>query len=201
MPQIPQFTDDLNFISRLGDNPNTDDGMSSADLKAEFDKAPKIIQQFINNYVIPALNNYIMGNGYLQTSGGYMTGPIVMQGNKVAHLGDPEADGDAVNKGYADKLIPSIIPVEKGGTNANTAEEAREKLGVAAAKHSHKASEIVEVIPMTGGGTGAQNGADGLKNLLAAGYMQLSGYQIVASVEEIPADAPDGSLFLVPMEG
>lgn len=130
MAQIPQFTDDLGFISRLGDNPNTDDGLSSQALKEEFDKAPKVIQQFINNYVIPALNNYIMGNQYLQTSGGYMSGSIAMQGNKITGLGAPEADSDAATKGYADKVFPSVIPVTNGGTGAKTAEEARANLGV-----------------------------------------------------------------------
>lgn len=56
------------------------------------------------------------------------------------------------------------------------------------------------VVPMTKGGTGAQNGADGLAALLAAGYMRLSAKQIVASVDDIPADAPEGSVFFVPME-
>jgi hypothetical protein len=69
---------------------------------------------------------------------------------------------------------------------------------------SPKAGAISEnqlpVVPMSKGGTEAKNGADGLKNLLAAGYMVASTYQIVASVEAIPADAPEGAVFLVPME-
>jgi hypothetical protein len=61
-------------------------------------------------------------------------------------------------------------------------------------------AERLPVVPMSKGGTGAQNGSEGLKNLLAAGYMQLSGYQIVDSVEAIPADAPEGAIFFVPVE-
>lgn len=56
------------------------------------------------------------------------------------------------------------------------------------------------VVPMKKGGTGASDGASGLANLLAAGYMKLSSFQVVASVEDIPADAPEYALFLVPME-
>lgn len=197
MPQIPQFTDDLGFISRLGDNPNTDDGLSSQALKEEFDKAPKLIQQFINNYVIPALNNYIMGNGYLPTTGGYMSGPISMQGNKITGLPDPETDTDAVTKRFMEAENPKVTPISKGGTNADNAEKARENLGAAAAVHTHKAQDIVEPIGMSGGGTGAQNGSDGLANLLAAGPMRLSEKQIVNSIEEIPADAPEGAFFVV----
>lgn len=60
---------------------------------------------------------------------------------------------------------------------------------------------VVNALGMENGGTGAKNGAEGMKNLLAAGYMVASSYQIVASVDDIPADAPDGSVFLCPMEG
>lgn len=125
MPQIPQFTEDLGFISRLGDNPNTDDGLSAQALKEEFDKAPKVIQEFINNYIIPSLNNYIMGNGYLQTSGGYMTGPIVMQENKVTKLGAPTADDDAATKKYADDVAANTL--ETAYSANQTAETALDK--------------------------------------------------------------------------
>lgn len=136
MPQIPQFTDDLGFISRLGDNPNTDDGLSAQALKEEFDKAPKAIQEFINNYIIPSLNNYIMGNGYLQTTGGYMTGPIVMQGNKVTKVGTPTADDDAATKKYADDAAASVKTAaenaEKTASSANDAAKAAEETAEAA---------------------------------------------------------------------
>lgn len=56
------------------------------------------------------------------------------------------------------------------------------------------------VVPMSKGGTEAKNGADGLKNLLAAGYMVASSYQIVGSVEDIPEDAPVNAVFFVPEE-
>lgn len=61
-------------------------------------------------------------------------------------------------------------------------------------------AEQLPVVPMSKGGTGAQSGSDGLKNLLAAGYMQLSNKQIVERVEDIPADAPEGAIFFVPVE-
>lgn len=200
MPQIPQFTDDLGFISRLGDNPNTDDGLSSQALKEEFDRAPKVIQNFINTYVIPALNDYVQGGGYLPTTGGHMQGPINMHGNKVTELGAPEDPADAATKSYVDGKVPAVVPVTGGGTGGKTAEEARANLGAAPEKHTHVPGDIVGAVPMIGGGTGASDGASGLANLLAAGYMKLSSFQVVASVEDIPADAPEYALFLVPME-
>lgn len=60
--------------------------------------------------------------------------------------------------------------------------------------------EQLPVVPMMKGGTGAQNGADGLANLLASGFMRVSGYQLVESVDAIPADAPEGAVFLIPLE-
>lgn len=49
------------------------------------------------------------------------------------------------------------------------------------------------VVPMSKGGTGATNGATGLKNLLAAGYTQLSSYQIVESLPSA-SGLPDGTV-------
>lgn len=54
------------------------------------------------------------------------------------------------------------------------------------------AAEADHVQAMTAGGTGATNGATGLKNLLAAGYTVLSDFQ---RGDEFPADAPEGTLF------
>lgn len=208
MPQIPQLAEDLAFISKLGDNPNTDDNMSSQDLKAEFDKAPLIIQQFINDYVIPALNNYILGSGYLPIAGGYMTGKIAMNGYRITSLGAPADRTDAVNKAYVDdntkvteETLP-IIPVLKGGTGAESPAKARENLGAAATQHQHGASDITEVIPVAKGGTGAVAGNTGLKNLLAAGPMILSPHQFGSALPEEKEGIifEDGMIFLVPIK-
>lgn len=51
--------DDLNVIASLGDNPNTDNGLSARELKAMFDKAPLALQKFINETVVPAINTYV----------------------------------------------------------------------------------------------------------------------------------------------
>lgn len=60
--------------------------------------------------------------------------------------------------------------------------------------------EQLPVVPMSKGGTGARNGAEGLKNLLAAGYMIASEHQIMASVDDIPKNAPVNAVFLAPEE-
>ena len=54
--------------------------------------------------------------GALAVSGGDMTGPIAMGGNKVTGLGTPTASGDAVPKSYADaiKAVPSSTTADNG---------------------------------------------------------------------------------------
>lgn len=56
---IPKFDDDVEIISKLGDYPGTDNGLSAADFKAKFDAAPKLIKSFINDKLIPALNTLV----------------------------------------------------------------------------------------------------------------------------------------------
>lgn len=53
---VAKLLDDLGIIAALGDNPNTDNDLSAADLKAKFDEAAKIIQKYLNEKVVPALN-------------------------------------------------------------------------------------------------------------------------------------------------
>lgn len=49
--RISKFLDDLAIISKLGDNPGTDNGLTANGLKAKFDEAALKIQTFINSLV------------------------------------------------------------------------------------------------------------------------------------------------------
>lgn len=51
-----RFTEDMDIISKLGDEPNEDDGLSADALKAKFDLAGKKIKTFLNN-LITAMEN------------------------------------------------------------------------------------------------------------------------------------------------
>jgi hypothetical protein len=44
---------DLNIIQMLGDEPNIDNSLNATELKAKFDEAAKIIQQYINEVLVP----------------------------------------------------------------------------------------------------------------------------------------------------
>lgn len=59
---IPKFKEDLAIIQKLGDNPNTDDGLTAQELKAKFDEGCQKIQDYINEVLIPNANS-IQANG------------------------------------------------------------------------------------------------------------------------------------------
>lgn len=92
MEKIEKMGDDLAVIQSLGDNPNTDNGLSAAELKAAFDKAPLAIQKFINNVLVVAINAGV--DDYLQKSGGTVEGALALLGPLVftegVHYGKEE---------------------------------------------------------------------------------------------------------------
>lgn len=47
-----QFSDDMDIIARLPDNPNDDGGLTAAQLKAKFDQGPKAIKTYINGTLL-----------------------------------------------------------------------------------------------------------------------------------------------------
>lgn len=53
--EIALLDGDISFISKLDDEPNDVGGMTSAQLKAEFDKAGNVIKDYINNSLIPEI--------------------------------------------------------------------------------------------------------------------------------------------------
>lgn len=61
---IPKFLEDIAFISKLGDNPGTDNGLSTEGFKSVFDKAALKIQEYINNIIVPAVNSATSGGVY-----------------------------------------------------------------------------------------------------------------------------------------
>lgn len=54
-PVVPTLDEDMFIISKLDDEPNDVGGLSADQLKAEFDKAGRIISDYINTGLIPAV--------------------------------------------------------------------------------------------------------------------------------------------------
>lgn len=131
--EIPKFLDDLNIISKLGDYPRSDDGLSTTQFKAKFDEAGLKLQTYINNTLLPYLNQLVdvqaLLNGILDSTlsladkaanakatgdaltkkldktGGNVTGNIDMGGKRVVNLGNPVSDGDVVCKKYMEDYV------------------------------------------------------------------------------------------------
>lgn len=95
---IPKFLQDLAIISKLGDNPGSDNNLTTSGLRAKFDEAGLAIQNYINNTLIPALSGLANPEEGLN-----MKANIVMGGFRVTGLGTPTAEGDAVPLGYANQ--------------------------------------------------------------------------------------------------
>lgn len=56
---IEKLSADLSIISKLGDYPLADDGLEPDQFKAKFDEAGKLIKQYINEVLIPSLDELV----------------------------------------------------------------------------------------------------------------------------------------------
>lgn len=69
---IPLMEEDVEIISKLGDTPGSDDGLTAQQLKGRFDLAGVRIKNFINNTLIPHMNQLVdvqsLLNGILDTT-------------------------------------------------------------------------------------------------------------------------------------
>lgn len=134
-----KLTEDVAYIQKLGDNPNSDNGLTSAALKAWFDKAPEAIKAYLNNTFIPEIetkfgslddwiteaeekiNNFAIGTGFLPLDGGLeMQGNLNMDGFKVKNLADPVDDGDAVPKSYATTMKVTTATLSASGWSSGS---------------------------------------------------------------------------------
>lgn len=96
---IPRFNEDLAIISKLGDNPGSDNNLTTDAFRAKFDEGPQKIQKFLNDVLIPAAEQSSSPQEGLSMQGG-----INMNGQKLNGIAAPEAEDDAANKKYADSL-------------------------------------------------------------------------------------------------
>ena len=91
---IPRFDEDLSIISKLGDNPGSDNNLTTDAFRAKFDEGPLKIQQYLNEVLIPAAEQ-----SSSPQEGLAMEGPINMNGQKLTGIPAPVSDDDAVNWG------------------------------------------------------------------------------------------------------
>ena len=54
--KIPEFSEDLDVIQKLSTFPNAEDGLTAEELKRKFDEAPNKIKDWLNEVLIPAMD-------------------------------------------------------------------------------------------------------------------------------------------------
>lgn len=117
---IPKFLEDLNIIARLGDRPGTDDGLSDEGFKAKFDEGILKIQNYINNVLIPSIEDSVSEDGLLSQistklseklslDGGTMRGPLNMDFEILSGIETPSANDHAANKEYVDTVSATTV--------------------------------------------------------------------------------------------
>ena len=69
---LPKLLEDLAFISKLGDYPGSDDNLTPEQFRERFDAAALRIQEYLNNQLIPGLDQLVdvqaLLNGILDTT-------------------------------------------------------------------------------------------------------------------------------------
>ena len=117
---LDRLNDDMNFVAGLGDDPKRDDGLSTPQFKSYFDKAGLLIQNFINNKLIPQIESAIdegallvqiteAMNRKLDKSGGKMTGDIDMNSQRITGLPTPLAENEPVTKKFATDYVKNYV--------------------------------------------------------------------------------------------
>ena len=142
---IQNFDKDMRIISALSDEPNDVGGMTATEMKEKFDEGGLALQDFINNILLPALNDWEVTGG----SGGHViqtrNGAAMPQRTRLMFLGTVTDNGTstivtftpedigaakAVHKHSTADITTGTLPIAYGGTGAATAADARRSLGV-----------------------------------------------------------------------
>ena len=104
--RFPKFTDDVEVISKLGDTPGTDDNLTTDQLKARFDQAPKAIKEYLIS-LVETLEKQFGGDGGA-VAGGNLTSGLNMNYYPLTGLRTPTDILDAANKGYVDAAVKAV---------------------------------------------------------------------------------------------
>ena len=134
---IPKLETDVQIISKIPNYPGSEGGLTPDAFKAKFDEAPQIIKDFINEILIPKMDETVDVQALLNSildetlsfankaaqakavgtalekklglSGGTMTGPIDMSGRSILNVATPTTDAGAANKGYVDGYVAEYV--------------------------------------------------------------------------------------------
>lgn len=197
---LTKLNADLNVIAKLDDQPNDVGGMTAQALKAEFDKAALIIQEYINSTLVPQIES-ALGSGTVALINGNQLVDGSIQAAKLAALSivaDKIANGAVGTAKIADSAVTAnkiaaqavnlktkvdgVLPVENGGTGVQSIAKLKEAFGT---------------IPVSLGGTGSTTAA-GARTALG---ITLANLGITYGAEgQRPANPQEGQIYLVKVE-
>lgn len=100
---LPQFSEDMDIIQKLGDTPGTDNNLGWKQLQAKFDEAGNLVKAYLNS-IVPLLNAAFRNEGTVIT-GGTVIGDLDVNGNRLFGIATPTADSDAASKKYVDSAV------------------------------------------------------------------------------------------------
>jgi hypothetical protein len=194
--RITEFTEDVEVIQKLGDYPNTDDGMNADELKAKFDQASSAIKRFLNEQVVPAVQDLQEGIRKVDKT-------LTQDG----YFADAKATGEAIAKAQqeTEAKMQGNVSVAKDAANAasesaKNASEAANNASAAAAQAKY-AAENVAALGQPGEGdravtfndprnqaTGIAAHAEGEKTVASGIRSHAEGYGTEASGEYTHAE-------------
>ena len=61
--QIEMMSADVELVSKLGDQPNQENGLTAEELKAVFDRGSKRLKEYVNETLVPAVNELVESDG------------------------------------------------------------------------------------------------------------------------------------------
>lgn len=164
---IPKFLEDLAIISKLGNYPGSDNNLSTSQLKAKFDEGVLKLQAYINDILIPKLDQIVDVDALLQSvidktltradmsaeakatgnalnkkldkAGGTMSGDLNMGNKRISNTAVPTEDADAANKGYVDSrhLLFEVVLLASGWPDSAPFTQTVELADVLAADYPH----------------------------------------------------------------
>ena len=106
---VDLFSEDMEILQKLGDNPNSDDGLTEQELKEKFDEAGVKIKSYLIsavsqiNAIVDKLNQQFDTPGNF-LDGGSMLGALNMNGFPVTDLPDPVNPADATPFSFSTKM-------------------------------------------------------------------------------------------------
>lgn len=137
---LPKMTTPINNISLLDDLPNAVGGLSAAELKARFDKAGGDIQTFLNDTLIPALEQMGVDEGTARDAAIQAAIDALELDTTVENLQKAIAAAESRAKEYADNKDASNLTAAKQYADGKAAAAANAAVNAAAADATSKAN-------------------------------------------------------------